>query len=170
MFASHPFNKPHLGFFREPLTTPRTKHNNKSNMAPTKRKYKKRPKRNGNSTFNESFACPNGVAKSFPPSKECQITTFTILNATRFPPDRQRSGNNEKRKPTSRTKRLFLAPTWTTKTMLLSSTLMRNIRSPNQTARTFHRDLKPVRLQTYMPSLSNVASSTPSQILSKRNS
>ena len=39
-------------------------------MAPTKRKYKKRPKRSANSTFNESFACPNGVCGKVFSSKQ----------------------------------------------------------------------------------------------------
>jgi hypothetical protein len=173
MFASHPFNKPHyFCCFCEPLTMPRTNDNNKSNMAPTKRKYKKRPKRNGNSTFNESCACPDGICGKVFASKQGMSNHYLYYSQCHkvFPLDRQRSGNNEKRKPTPRTKRLFLAPTRTTKTMLLSSTLMRNIRSPTRTARTFHRGLKLVRLQMYMPWPSNVASSTPSRILSKRNS
>jgi hypothetical protein len=70
MFASHPFNKPHFCCFCEPLTMPRTNDNNNINMAPTKQKYKKCPKRNGNSTFNKSFACPNGICGQVFASKQ----------------------------------------------------------------------------------------------------
>jgi hypothetical protein len=44
--------------------------NNKSNTAPTKRKYKKRPKRSVNSTYNDSFACPNGICGKVFSSKQ----------------------------------------------------------------------------------------------------
>jgi hypothetical protein len=56
--------------FCEPLVMPRTNDNNKSNMAPTKRKYTKHPRRNGNSTLNKSFACPNGVCGKVFASKQ----------------------------------------------------------------------------------------------------
>jgi hypothetical protein len=49
---------------------PRTNDNNKSNMAPTKRKYKKRPRRNGDSTLNKSFACPNDICGKVFASKQ----------------------------------------------------------------------------------------------------
>ena len=39
-------------------------------MAPTKRKYKKRPKRTGDSKLNESFVCPNGVCGEVFSSKQ----------------------------------------------------------------------------------------------------
>jgi hypothetical protein len=56
--------------FCEPLIMPRPNDNNESNMAPTKRKYKKCPKRNGDLTLNESFACPNGICGKVFASKQ----------------------------------------------------------------------------------------------------
>jgi hypothetical protein len=68
--AHHFFEPPIMPHFCEPLIMPRTNDNNKSNMAPTKQKYKKRPKCNGDSTLNKAFACPNGICGKVFASKQ----------------------------------------------------------------------------------------------------
>jgi hypothetical protein len=106
---------------------------NTSNMPKHKRKYKKRAKRNRDSTSTKTFACLNGLCgQVLPPSKVCRITTFTTLDATRFRPARQRFGNNAKKKLTSRTPRRLRNPTWTAKMMLPSLISIWNTQTPNQ--------------------------------------